>query len=216
MIRFVFCHGFGFNNHFWDNLAPYFIKENCTFIDLGYFRKPSCPIAFHEQKLIGIGHSLGLLKLLALNKNFECLIGLNGFVNFLGHTDPLRRKRQLELKALKQGVIKKPIETLSAFYARCGLPEWIYQGFMSDLDVNVILSELAFLKTSHRVPPIPMLILASNDDSIVPPQIIEDNFSNHAHVKQACIHHAQHGLGFLKPHAVYENIMSFLDQYVVQ
>jgi len=43
MIQFVFCHGFGFNIHFWDNLAPYFAQEKCSFIDLGYFKKQTTP-----------------------------------------------------------------------------------------------------------------------------------------------------------------------------
>lgn len=35
--HFVFYHGFGFDKNFWSNLAPYFAKEKCTYLDLGYF-----------------------------------------------------------------------------------------------------------------------------------------------------------------------------------
>ena len=34
--HFVFYHGFGFDKNFWSNLAPYFAKEKCTYLDLGY------------------------------------------------------------------------------------------------------------------------------------------------------------------------------------
>ena len=39
MTHFVFCHGFGFDTHFWKRIAPYFSQEKCSFIDLGYFNK---------------------------------------------------------------------------------------------------------------------------------------------------------------------------------
>lgn len=211
MTHFVFCHGFGFNNYFWEYLAPFFARENCSFIDLGYFNQPSPLLDFHGQKIIGIGHSLGLSKLIGLYENFECLIGLNGFINFLGNNQVLRKRRQLELKILEQSFIKNRENALKNFYNRCGVSGLNSHCTMSDLNLNLVLSDLKFLNNPSYLPSIPTLILASNDDPIVTKELIGDNFFNHPNIELDIINHAKHGLGFIKSLEVYERVMSFLD-----
>jgi len=211
MIEFVFCHGFGFSEDFWDNLAPYFVQERCSFIDLGYFKRPSSFPKFHGQKIIGIGHSLGLLKLISLYENFECLVGLNGFLSFLGNDRNLAERRRLELKVFEQSFIKNPISTLKLFHKRCGVPEFMHPASVADLDLDLMLSDLEFLKESKTPPSIPTLVLSSNDDVAVPRQLTKDNFGYHPNIELDIIQHGKHGLGFLKSPDVYERIMSFLE-----
>ena len=217
MMQFVFCHGFGFDIHFWDHLVPYFSQKNCSFIDLGYFKCPASPLNFQEQTIIGIGHSLGLLKLISMYENFNYLIGLNSFVNFLGNDQTLHGIRYRELTALKQSFTKNPVQTLKNFYKRCGVRQFVNQRMTSHLDLNLILSDLEFLKKDYALPPIPTLILTSNDDSVVPKEIIEDNFlrPSSPQVQVDIIPNTQHGLGFKKPLEVYEKIMGFLNDKVI-
>lgn len=210
-MHFVFCHGFGFNNHFWDIIAPYFNRDKCTFIDLGYFKSPTFLSEFSAQKTIGIGHSLGLLKLMDLHKNFDALVGLNSFINFLGNTNSLREKRRLELSILKQSFIKNPEQTLKTFYKRCGVPELIERSPFTELDQYMMLNDINFLKEARPLPPIPTLILRTEDDIIVPQKLIEDNFSSYPNVKIDTMHHGKHGLGFTNPYDVYKRIRSFLN-----
>ncbi len=211
MSHFVFCHGFGFDPHFWDPIAPYFSQEKCSFIDLGYFNNPSDSHYLNDQKIIGIGHSIGLSKLTSMHNNFDCLIGLNSFTNFLGSDQTMYTKRQRELKALRSSFLKDPDSTLRNFYVRCGAPEFIECNDFSTLDLDLLLSDFEWLQKEHKLPDVPTLILSSDDDSIVPQAITSDNFSRQPYVQRDSIANAGHALGFKEPAKVYKRIMSFLN-----
>ena len=215
MTHFVFCHGFGFDTHFWERLAPYFSQEKCSFIDLGYFNNRIDSQYLHNQSIIGIGHSIGLPKLVSMYNNFDYLIGLNSFVNFLGSDRLERKKRQVELNALRANFLRNPDFTLRSFYSRCGTPELIECNDLSNLNLDLILSDLQWLQKEYNLPDVPTLILSSDDDIVVPRSIISDNFSKQHWVKQDSIMDAGHALGFRKPVEVYEKIMSFLDDSAI-
>lgn len=211
MTHFVFCHGFGFDTHFWERIAPFFSREKCSFIDLGYFNNRTESRYLDNQAIIGIGHSVGLSKLLSMYSNFDCLIGLNGFINFLGSDQAIYKKRQTELKALRSGFLKDADTTLRNFYLRCAVPELIERNNFSDLDIDLILSDLQWLQKEYKLPDVPTLILSSDDDIVVPRSITSDNFWEQPWVKLDSIIDTGHALGFRKPEEVYEKIMSFLD-----
>ncbi len=211
MTHFVFCHGFGFDTHFWENIAPYFSQEKCSFIDLGYFNKRTEIQHLENQAIVGIGHSIGLSKLLSIYGNFDCLIGLNGFINFLGSDQTIYKKRQTELKALRSRFLNHPQTALRNFYWRCDVPELIERHDFSRLDIHLILSDLQWLQKEYKLPNVPTLILSSDDDMVVPESIISDNFHENPWVKRDSITDTGHALGFRKPEEVYEKIMGFLD-----
>ncbi len=211
MTHFVFCHGFGFDVHFWERIGPYFLQEKCSFIDLGYFNERIENQNLHNQAIIGIGHSMGLSKLLSMYSNFDCLIGLNGFINFLGSDQAIYKKRQTELKALRSSFLKDPDTTLRHFYVRCGAAELIEYNDFSNLDLDLILVDLECLHKEYKLPDVPTLILSSDDDIVVPHSIISDNFREKPCVKLDSIVDSGHALGFRKPIEVYEKIMRFLD-----
>jgi pimeloyl-[acyl-carrier protein] methyl ester esterase len=209
--HFVFCHGFGFDTHFWERIAPYFSQEKCSFIDLGYFNNRTDNQYLDNQAIIGIGHSMGLSKLLSMYSNFDCFIGLNGFINFLGSDQSIYQKRQKELKALISSFLKDADTTLRNFYVRCGAAELIECNDFSNLDIDLILSDLQWLQKECKLPDVPTLILSSDDDIVVPLSITSDNFSKQPWVKLDSIVDTGHALGFRKPEEVYKKIMSFLD-----
>lgn len=211
MTHFVFCHGFGFDRHFWEKIAPFFSQEKCSFVDLGYFNTPTQRECLDHQGIIGIGHSIGLSKLISMYSHFDCLIGLNGFVNFLGADPILYKKRQTELKALRSGFLNDAEKTLRGFYLRCDVPELIEHKPFSDLNVDLILSDLQWLQKEYALPDVPTLILSSDHDCIVPYAITLDNFRGKPGVKLDRIVDTGHVLGFRKPEEVYKKMMSFLD-----
>ena len=211
MTHFVFCHGFGFDNNFWEPIAPYFSHEKCSFIDLGYFKNGIEPQYLYNQRIIGIGHSIGLSKLLSMYHNFDYLIGLNSFINFLGSNQAIYEKRKKELQALRSSLLKDIDSTLRKFYFQCGAEELIKCNDFSNLDLDLILFDLQWLQKEYNLPEVPTLILSSDDDIIVPNAITSDNFSNQPWVKRDSIIDAGHALGFRKPAEVYEKIMSFLN-----
>jgi pimeloyl-[acyl-carrier protein] methyl ester esterase len=216
MTHFIFCHGFGFDRNFWEPLAPYFAHEKSSFIDLGYFNNPLDAMHLPEEPVIGIGHSIGLSKLIAGYDNFTALIGLNGFINFLGAKQDIRITRQKELQALRLRFGRDAKSALRNFYATCGVPEFTNITKGLELNMAPILSDFDWLQREYHLPendqgPVPALILAADDDIIVPSCITGDNFAWQQHVQIQYIADCGHCLGFKKPLEVYEKIMSFLD-----
>ena len=207
---FVFCHGFGLDSSYWAYLRPYFVQEKTVYLDLGYFGQEQMTLFFDASlDYIGIGHSLGLMKLMSLNIPFKALIGLHGFLDFLGLNACLHRHRTLELAHLTRHVVRSPGVALSQFYQRAGLT---FDGLVNGpINQKKLLDDLDSLLTSRAIPPsIPMLILGSSDDKIVPPALIEDNFSHHPQVRIEILNQAKHGLGYLKSEVVYQKIMRFI------
>lgn len=211
MTHFVFCHGFGFDTQFWERIAPYFSQEKCSFIDLGYFGNRVDNTYLCNQRVIGIGHSVGLSKLISMYSNFDYLIGLNSFVNFLGSDQIERKKRQKELNALRLSFLKDPDSAIRNFYIRCDIEELIECTDFSNLNRDLILSEFEWLQKEYKLPEVPTLILSSNDDLVVPHAITSDNFSKQQYIKIDSIMNGGHALGFRKPLEVYRKIMSFLN-----
>lgn len=211
MTHFVFCHGFGFDTQFWERIAPYFSQEKCSFIDLGYFGNRVDNTHLCNQKVIGIGHSVGLSKLISMYSNFDYLIGLNSFVNFLGSDQIERKKRQKELNALRLSFLKDSDSAIRNFYIRCDIEELIECTDFSNLNRDLILSEFEWLQKEYKLPEVPTLILSSNDDLVVPHAITSDNFSKQQYIKIDSIMNGGHALGFRKPLEVYRKIMSFLN-----
>lgn len=210
MIQFVFCHGFGYDLHYFNHLAPYFAQYECYFIDLGYFNKPIKLPKLKKHKTIAIGHSFGLVKLVQMFENFDSLIGLGSFSNFLGQDQTLREIRQRELRSLQLSFMKNPISTLTNFYSRCGVAEYIDRANNSKLNLDLILADIELLTTNYTLPNVATLILTSDDDPIVPKSIILDNFSKQAHVHIESITGLKHSYGYTQPFEVYKKIIRFL------
>lgn len=209
---FVFCHGFGFEARFWHPLLAFFPKEASFCLDLGYFRKdpilllPNFPR--EETLLIGIGHSLGLIKLLGLEERFQALIGLNGFLNFLGKEATLRERRSRELHLLTESFRRAPSSALENFYKNCGITWHI----PPSIQEQRALEDLTSLKESV-VPPqgVPLLLIGAEDDPIVPPSLLEDNCAEYPAVLLERVPSGKHALGFLETASIYDKIKGFLD-----
>ncbi|EER20798.1 hypothetical protein [Rickettsia endosymbiont of Ixodes scapularis] len=207
---FIFCHGFGFDKNFWKNLTPYFLGEQCIYLDLGYFGEKFEPnLETNNVELIGIGHSLGLAKLLTLNKNFDYLIGLNSFINFLGNDQKLHLVRKYELQTLTDHFIASPINTLKNFYKRCGVFE---RERIANINKQIALNDLEFLYNEFYIPTeIRTLIIGSKNDVIVPPEILFDNFHIYPNINIQMMDMGMHLLGWLEAKSIYQRIMSFLN-----
>lgn len=232
---FIFCHGFGFDASFWNVLRPWFAQEHTIYLDLGYFRSststPSVNLApfvvpapssvIHATmprgndkvcgdniEYIGIGHSLGFTKLLQSTIPFKRIVGVHGFVNFLGGDPTLRRRRQKELTQLTKQFTQDPILTLNQFYQRVGVKRLIPD--ITELNQHQMLQDLMSLNDSISMPNIPTMILGSTDDLVVPPILWQDNFVQYSNVHIEVFEQAQHGLGHLQPEWVYQQIMRFV------
>ncbi len=216
MKHFIFYHGFGFSKNFWKNLSVYFINEKCTYLDSGYFNHQYNYDDYFKldlindknTKLIGIGHSLGFIKLLNLNIKFDYIIGLNSFIQFLGNNPLIRKKREKELKALKINLINSPKETMKNFYQKCGVPDDIEN--LDNLNLTTLINDLGYLsKTINFILPDNTLILGAKDDVIVPSSLLYDNFNQFNNVKIKLMENGKHSLGFLEDRYLSDIIINF-------
>ncbi len=201
--HFVFCHGWGFNYKFFQPLInKYFSQVPYHCLDLGYFGEENLDLP-KDSTFIGIGHSFGLIKLASLNVKFNALIGIQAFINFLGFDLWLHKKRKLELKVMTQRFQMDPVDTLISFYKRCGVN---YNSF-NRLNKAKLMQDLELLTTVHQLPHISLLILGATNDTIVPQELIYDNFNKD--VKVVMHSRGYHSLGLCEHHFVYEQIISF-------
>jgi len=162
-MNFLLCHGWGFDASFWKNLAPHLAPHTFYTVDLGYFGNPN-PFPT-SGTWIGVGHSLGLIKLLQTPLSFSAIIGLNSFLNFLG--PPLiHERRKKELQTMIQRFEKDPLNTIASFYKRCG----VLDAPNGTINKSLLLNDLKslFFDYSNLLTSVPCLSLASKNDLIVP------------------------------------------------
>lgn len=210
--HFVFCHGWGFGNRFWNNIQKYFVNYLCTYLDLGYFSQESKLLPIHKNTYtIGIGHSLGFKKLLSMNVQFKAMVGIHGFIDFLGSEKKFRQRRLQELDSTKKSFIQYPKQTLLSFYKKCGInsPE---QDTLEKLNKNKLYQDLEQLSIPVKLSDnIPVLIISSRNDVIVPLKLIDDNFKRKRNITLILHEQYNHILGYENPALVYRQIMSFID-----
>lgn len=213
---FIFASGFAFNNTFWAPIISRF-KENLPSFNYYYLENlppnSNCCNTHTPLQCIGIGHSLGLIKLLNASLPFTHLIGLNSFTNFLGNAPHLNKQRTEEYNLFKKQFNKNITVTLKKFYSRCGLLD---DSFLLrtahntctqlEKDLNLLTKKVSFpLNTKN-------LIINSLDDQVVPDSITNDNFSNQTNVQIKKLNHGKHTLGFVHTEAICTEIIDFIIQ----
>ena len=185
MTHLVFCPGFSYSPDYWVNLVPLLPDFTIHHMDLGYFGDPIIPDI--DEPVIGIGHSLGLIKLMQQNYQFKALIGLNGFVNFLGSDPDIHKRRALELDTFELLIHTSPGIALNFFHHRCGVT-------LNQLSLNKerLLSDLDLLRQSFPAPD-NLTLIATQDDIVCPPELIWDNFGES---EVTMLDSGGHGLGY--------------------
>ena len=182
-VVFILANGFGFDNEFW-KLCQFFLKQNHKFlsdININTYKFEK------NKKFIGIGHSLGFIKLLRSGINFSQIIGLNAFSNFLGNCAKIREKRSAELNTFEKMFRLNPRKTLLGFYKKCGCNYSPAINLVEAAkDFDLLRAEIIFSEN------IPITILASTNDPVVPQEIITDNFSSKLNVNTVFLNSNKH------------------------
>ncbi|MDR1333807.1 MAG: alpha/beta hydrolase [Holosporaceae bacterium] len=190
---FLLCHGFGFTHEYWRNLIP-LLDGDVVYFDKNFIE---------DRRYIGIGHSIGFQKLNNSAIKFDYLIGLQGFTNFCGTEEEAKEIREQNIDRMMEMYGTNATKSLQMFHNICG-----YDGSMPE---NVIAEELiADLQSMKRKYECrcdcPILIIGSDDDEIVPPSILDDNFKHMQNVSLKKINNVSHLLGFKKAEEVAEKI----------
>ncbi|MDR0632147.1 MAG: alpha/beta hydrolase [Holosporaceae bacterium] len=199
-MTYLLCHGFGFSNKYWRNLIP-FLDGEVIFSDDNSDK---------NRRYVGIGHSIGFQKLNNSGLKFDCLIGLQGFINFCGSDQNTRNERAANLDQMLQISAVDIAKSLEFFYRLCKYPDPIPKNIRAD----VLMEDLKSMKESYPHCGCPTLIIGSEQDEIVPLSIIKDNFQNVRNVTVEEINDVPHSLGFCEPEEVSQKIENFLEKHV--
>jgi len=209
---FVFCHGFAFDASYWHKMRAQFKSHQVICLDLGYFGSKNSydgSVIQDSTCVVGVGHSLGFIKLLQTSIRFNYLIGLNAFCNFLGKETSLRTRRTRELALLSRQFERSPMHAMQSFYRRTGVsafnPDW---QALNVAELEKALQELAL--PVHYSLNIPSLIMATKNDPVVPPELVCDNFAACKPVDVEFLSTGAHGLGYVKSAYIYQRIKSFI------
>jgi pimeloyl-[acyl-carrier protein] methyl ester esterase len=165
-MHFVLVHGWGFHAGLWTGLAGHLEGAEITMLDLGFIAGGPEGKTEWPRDAIAVGHSLGLLWLLARGEGrFRALVSVQGFDCFASH---IARSR---LAALKRGIEREPYATLEAFWRSCGAPGFappkalVLPRLREGLDW-LMHWDARDVKEGLQCP---VLALAARDDAIVPP-----------------------------------------------
>ena len=198
MINYLLAHGFGFTNAYWQNLVP-LLDGNIYFFD--------DPDLDKDKTYIGIGHSLGFLKLNNSGLQFDALIALQGFLNFCGSFERMRKIRETRIAQVRNKVIANKIESLQQFRTFCGYDKPV----TTDIPLQTLLDELDMMEKSYAHCGVKTLVIGSTDDVIVPMSIINDNFLDLPNVTILQLDYGKHALGYLNSQVIADEIYEFFD-----
>lgn len=201
--RYIFSSGFSFNNDFWKNLSPLFVfGKNVFFLDelqqAEFDRGAKC---------VGIGHSLGFLKLNRSGINFDYLIGLQGFLNFCGNSTKMRTVREKSLRKVVESFKTDHNLALSNFHKICGCE------LSKNMTKEKLLGDLEMMHSAYEHCGSKTLIICSKGDKIVPMSLIADNFSKIPNVSILQIDRGGHSLGFHLAMEVFDIIKRFIENH---
>ncbi|MEO5377544.1 MAG: alpha/beta hydrolase [Magnetococcus sp. DMHC-6] len=197
----LLVHGWGFSSGFWRLLRGVLPEERCQTVDLGFFGQATAPFPLSEP-CVGVGHSLGFLWLLhhwghpdlraKMGLDWlQGLVSINGFSCFLRRDDFKNGIYPQVLQRMQRQFIKNPGEVMRAFCHQGGGPNFTLP-VKSNQEFNAqnraaLLEGLEWLATwDHRETlqqwNSPLLVLATQEDLIVPQAMTEELFSTHVQI----------------------------------
>jgi pimeloyl-[acyl-carrier protein] methyl ester esterase len=195
---YLLCHGFGFTDEYWRQLV--LLLDG----DVAYFDEN---FVAYERRYIGIGHSVGFLKLNNSSVTFDCLVGLQGFSNFCGREIEEKRTRERNIDRMIKTYEVDAVRSLKMLYGATG-----YEGAVpKDVKADELIADLQLMKREYECRrDCPILIIGSDDDAIVPLTVLDDNFAHVQNAQVKKINGVSHLLGFKKSAEVVTEISKFV------
>lgn len=207
-ILFVLQSGFAIGHAYWDN----FVKILSDVGDWVYLDNLACCDCNKYKLKIGIGHSLGFIKLLLAHDNaivLDGIIGIQAFTNFCGFDITLNYVRSLYLKQMMRDYSIDPVQTIQIFHHKCGLGD-VSKQMIEDIDLRKTYDDFCLLLSETKIQTsIRPTLIFSKQDPVIPGRIVVDNFGA-TDIDIKYIEYDQHNLGYKKC----AEILSFVLRYV--
>jgi pimeloyl-ACP methyl ester carboxylesterase len=172
-MKIVLVHGWGFSATFWEPVRRGLGRESVA-LDLGFLAPPMLEIP-SGAPVLAVGHSLGLLWLLARAHLPEGsrIVGINGFIRFTRASDFPSGVPPRVVERMRAGLLSGPDDVLRRFWLGCGLPEKDFPS--SRPRIAALEAGLTLLRDGCPSGTGPVAgLLASRDDEIVTPGMTED------------------------------------------
>lgn len=180
-VTLVFVHGWGFDAGFWDAVRSALSEVETLTVDLGFCGQAG---GFDDLKAVpdgscvAVGHSLGFLWLLRQKPvAWRKLVAINGFSRFTAADDFPCGLEPRMVRRMMDKVQASPEAVVSDFFQACAHtdqpgsldPDALYRGleWLMDWDGRAVLERAGT----------PLLVLAGNDDPIVPRALTEACFA---------------------------------------
>jgi pimeloyl-[acyl-carrier protein] methyl ester esterase len=176
-MRLVFIHGWGFDARIWNGVAGCLPHIPHIKGELGFLGQPPVPPVFQDGDIL-VGHSLGFLWGMAQGHFFPRWVAINSFACFT-HDDPQKTcVPSANLRALRRNLARDPQKTLRDFHTLITSPDAPDQFDAGKLDAGIALLETLDLGESLLERDNHGLILAAQDDALVPVAATEYLASN--------------------------------------
>ena len=169
-MHYVLVHGWGFHAGIWSGFVNHLAGAEATLVDLGFVAGGPDGEKSWPKDAIAVGHSLGLLWLLARGGGqFRALVSVQGFDCFSCHIPSSR------VAAMKRGIERTPYATVETFWCSSGAPDFAPPEALDVLRLHEGLDWLMHWDVRDVKDRLecPVLALAARDDAIVPAAMSE-------------------------------------------
>lgn len=164
-MKLLFAHGWGFDRHFWDQLAALLPEWPHAIDDRGYFGAPHAPEV--EGPCLAVTHSFGTMRLLAdPPPGLLGLVAINGFERFTARPGkpgvPLR-----VVDRMLRRFDSNPGGVLTEFRRTCGCEEPF-----GEIDASPLRADLLRLRDARpSLPHVPVVALGGGRDPLLPAEM---------------------------------------------
>ncbi|MEX2304594.1 MAG: hypothetical protein WD595_00210, partial [Waddliaceae bacterium] len=155
-----------------------------------------------QVEWIGVGHSLGFMKLLQSHVQWKGLVSIAGFTQF--------KQREAALQMLNNREVT--LASLESFYQKSGHHPYLSPANIPRLRMDLDLLLELDLTRSLQEKQIPVLALAGKDDPIVPLQLSQNCFGASLDVDLHFIETSRHALGYLEADRCFSVIYQWMHE----
>lgn len=170
----LFWHGWAGTPAIWDPVCQRLRTHGMADADMicldeGYYGTGMINIPDTERKIIGVGHSLGVARLLLDIPHLAGLVALNGFTRFTQQDDFPQGTPPRLLAQMRRRLLVDPVQVLADFHNRAGMP--LPPGAPDVPALANGLDRLAGIDARAALAAFrgPVTASAAQDDEIVPP-----------------------------------------------
>lgn len=176
MTGLILLHGWGFAPDVWNGWAQAFPERPVALLDAGYFGPQRLELPHNPDGWVGIGHSMGFARLLAMDVPWKGLVGLGAFLRFCTTPEHASGTPPQTLDAMLDRLQSDPQDVLTRFMRRCGLKNQL-PAQLDSPGCERLRQDLMLLRDLNLAAPAvlpPVLLLHAADDRIAPLALAEE------------------------------------------